>query len=787
VIWRWPSTPTWRSTLALLALLGAVACTKEQPKVDGATGEPTTPAAPAASGALPVDRRSVPLWPDLGLCDVRHRGLVIDAASDWADAHRGYVLGPFTDVAPSERGLSALAPVLSGRTDYDFWFDRPAKGVRISLRVQAQSAARLGLEIDGIRLPEQRLPAEPKVLTFGPIPTELGTGRHLVSLRFAGRNKNKGAARASIEWLRLHLPDEGDAYMPPTKSSVLQDVVLGDQPRRAVVLRAPGSLRCAVFPQRGSRLALELGYWGNGEGLAQVRVLTQDGRSVLLAQQKVSAEEQQGSWTPLELSLDAFDRQLVAVEFEALETSVGGRVAFAEPRFVYPEAPKPNPRAKNVVLVVASGISRRLIPPWAEHAAMPHLSELARNSTVFEGYRANSTLVSAVLATLLSGATVRQHHLYDLSTRVPSSLPLFPERLRALGGSSGFFSNVPFSFDAFGFNRGWNQHETYSPVRDLPATEPLRVGRHWLEENAVGEAAPRLLVVHASAGHPPWDVTLDETKFMEPKDYVGLIDARRGAASLGDVRTGRVKQKALSTQDWVRLTALQQLSLQKLDQSLGALIGSLEKLGQWNDTLFVFMGDVAMGDPPVTPLAPLGSLEEPRLTPPLFIKFPSLHGGNRVSAPIGPDAVARTLSEALGIPWSGPEATPVLAATASGTAQPIATGLLALQNTRFAYSLGAWLLAGHFGDTPSLCDIEADPTCQENARRRSRARTPTRRRPPSSTRTRARLWKPSASDLHLLLSPLGTCGIRQPCHRANGKGAPWPRTARSRLKPASIA
>lgn len=694
-----------------------LACSKSEDP----PGPPSDPAATAsASGGSRPDalaegtRRTIPLWPDLGLCDVRHRGLVIDAASDWADAHRGFGLGPFGDVVPGEHGTAPLAQVLSARADYEFWFDRPAKDVRISLRVQAQSATRLALEIDGIRLPEQRLPSDPKVLSFGPIPGELAAGRHSVSLRLAGKDRSKGPARASLDWLRVHLPDEGDAYVPPTKLGVLQDVVLGDQPRRAIALRAPGSLRCGVFAQRGSRLALDVGYWGNGEGVAQVRVLTQDGRSVLLAEQKVTAEEQQGEWSRLELSLDAFDKQLVAVELEAIETSVGGRVAFAEPRFVFPPAPPPETPAKNVVLIVASGIGRRLVPPWAEHAAMPNLSQLARDSTVFEGYRANSTLVAAVLGTLLTGASTRQHHILDLSARLPDSLPMFTERLRSLGGSSAFFGNVPYSFDAFGFNRGWNRHDTYSPVRDLPATEPLREGRRWLEEGPSGKNARRWLVLHLSAGHPPWDVTQDETKNLPPKDYAGVIDPRRGASSLADLRTSRVKQKTLSNPDWTRLSALQQLSLQKLDQSLGALIGSLQKSGQWDDTLFIFMGDVAMGDPPAIPLAPLGSLEEARLAAPLYVKFPGARAGTRVTGAVGPDAVARTLSESLGIPWPEADPTPSLSAVAAGAPTAAAPGLLALQGTRYAYTLGPWLLAGHFGELPALCDLETDPSCHEN-------------------------------------------------------------------------
>lgn len=698
---------------ASLSLLLAVACAHSDPPTPSDTPPDATAAAShSASASIPT---AVSLWEDLSLCDVRHQGLVIDAASDWADSHRGYFLGPFTDTQASQPGQSALAPVQNARVDYEFWSDREARDVRITVRAQAHAATRLSLDVDGFRLPEQRLPtAAPGLLTFGPVPGELARGRHSLSLRLGGRDKTQLGAKAYLDWLRVHLPDEGTSYVPPTKSNLLQDVALGDQPRRVVALRAPASIRCPLFPTRGTRLALDLGYWGTGEGIGQIKLLTADGRTILLAEQKVAAEEQRGTWTPLELSLDAFDHQLVAVEFDALQTSAGGRVAFAEPRLLRAPVAPATPKTTNVVLVLVSGLGRRLLPPWGDAASMPNLAEFVRTSTVFEGYRANSTIVPAVAATLLTGASVSQHRIMDLSARLPARLPVIADQVRALGGTSAFFTNVPFTFDAFGFGRAWSRFQAYSPRQDLPATEPLREGRIWLEQAAANPNS-KLLVLHLSGAHPPWDVTLDEAKVLPPKDYTGVIDARRGAASLSDVRNGRVKQKALSAQDWIRLTELQRTALRKLDQSFGTLLKALDRDSRVHDSLVVFMGDVAMGDPPVTPLAAIGNLEEARLAAPLIVRFPATNEGRRITSTVGPETISRTLYESLGLHWPGEGSMPTLDELARDpSASPNASGSLALQGDRFAFTLGPWLLTGHFGEQPALCDLEIDPSCHEN-------------------------------------------------------------------------
>jgi hypothetical protein len=672
-------------------------------------------ASPLGAGPQAAPRRTA-LLNDLGLCDVRHEGLAIDVASSWSNAHRGFTFGPFDDVEPTERAAVPTARVLTSKLGYDVWLDRSATDVYFSLRVQGVAATRLALEIDSLRLPEQRLPSdEPRVLTFGPVKRELAAGRHTVSLRFAGRAKDKPPERAVLDWLRVHLLDEhASRYVAPSEHSVLHDVVLEDRPRRSLALRSPATVRCAVLPTRGSRLKLELGFWGAGTGTAQVRVLTQDQRSVMLAEHKVSAEEQRGAWTPLELSLDAFAGQLVALEFSALDATPGGRVAFAEPEFEFPAEPELTPSAQNVVLVIASGISRRLVPPWADRQTMPNLFGLAQQSLNFEGYRANSTLVPAVVASLLTGSSAMRHRWSDLSSRVPQSLTLLGERLRENGNVSAFFTNVPYTFEPFGFNRGWNQFAQYSPVEDLPSSEPLREGRLWLERAIAAQPeARRLLVLHLGAGHPPWDVTLDETKTLAPKDYNGNMDPRRGAQVLADFRTA-ARPRVPSQLDWTRLTALQEVALRKLDQSLGHLLRSLEKSGQWDRTLFVFMGDVAMGDPPGTPLAPIGNLEESRLTAPLLVRLPGASSSKGVTMTAGPESVARTLHEALGLTWPGSDFVASLGELARGGTGPRgAVGSLAVQGQQYAYTLGPWLLSGTLGQAPRLCEIEIDPACQD--------------------------------------------------------------------------
>ncbi len=701
-------------TLALVALW-LWGCERKALPSDG-SGVTSSEAAglsekPAAVAPV-VDERN--LLDEIALCDVRHRGLAIDVGSVWGNTHRGFVVGPFDDVDHVSRAAVSTGAVKTKKLVYDFWLDRPAKNVHIDLRAQGVAARSVIIDVDDLRLGHQTMESEqPKVHRFGPVAKELQAGRHRLTVRFRGRRRSADLTKAFVDWLRVYIPDGiDDAYIAPTKHNLLQDVALNDVPRHSIALRAPGSVRCPTFPSKGTRLVVDLGYWGSGEGVAQVRVRTHDGRDVVLAEHKVEGEDSGGSWIPLELSLDAFSERLAAIEFVALEGRAGGRVVFGEPKLKLRRTRVETPKPKNVILVVAGGLDRRLVPPWVEREKMPELWHMVDQSVVFDGYRSSATVVSGVMASLLTGARPHEHQMLDSAARVPDAIPLISEGMRRTSGSSAFFTNVPYTFGSFGFERGWNEFAQFSPVKDLPATEPLRVGRKWLEDTIErGEEGQRLLVIHASGAHPPWDVTQSEAKVLPPKDYSGSIDARRAAIYLRNMRNRTRGVRRLGSSDWLRLTALQEVALRKFDTSFGLLRRSLQESGEWDDSLVVFMGDVGMGAAPTLPFAPFGRLDEGRLAAPLYVKFPAETVPGRTQFRFGPEVVARTLHESVGVSWPGSESTPTLGGVAKGSVGLLTSGFLAMQGHSYAYYLGPWRLQGVFSEAPTLCDLEVDPSC----------------------------------------------------------------------------
>jgi hypothetical protein len=462
------------------------------------------------------------------------------------------------------------------------------------------------------------------------------------------------------------------------------------------------------------KLVTRVGYWGGGRGVAKIRILEDGEPPSVVAERSVSGGTG-AVWTPVTVDLDAYASRIVGIEFEANESSGGGRIAFGEPALVLPED---GTRVRTgssplVVIVVLAGVDRRMIPPWGPVGNFPGIARLLRDAVVFDRFRAPTTVVSAVMASLLTGVGPRSHGLEGPANRLPEDTPLLSERAKEGSARAAFFTGVPMSFPVFGFGRGWDKYETFSPVRDVPATEPYAAGTQWLKQQmATSRDGKTLLLLHVRGGHPPWDVTKDEAAALPPEEYGGPVEPRGGAIVLSNVRAQRSPlEQRLSGNDWRRLHALEDLAMRKQDAELKRLLDVLERDALYDGALVVLMGDVAAGDPPGIPFGSTPPLREDILLAPLIVKFPKneLAGAHVATMATTVDVTATAL-HALELSNEAIEGLDL---------KRIARGLLPLDGrpleatlgARYATRWGPWLLLGDLGRKPSLCLIDVDPSC----------------------------------------------------------------------------
>jgi hypothetical protein len=717
--------------IALRALLAFVClptpgCRRDHPLPPA----PPAPLAPPASSdraldsrgsraARPGERES--LLERAPSCEVEHHGRLLDLGIEASTPWSGF---RFTTPKPDDvvtRDGTTYLEVANRSLRFDVWLDHALDHLRVTLRGRAGVARRVQVSMDGRRLGVVRLPEDARTFDLPELSSETEAGLHRFDVQFGGAPRGSHGIQAELDWVRISGADErrGDeGYAAPTFTDIIENVVLASVPRRALVLRAPTTVRCFVRPVIGTTLRVALGLWGNGRGAAEIVARREGAPPVTLETRRVAGGESSG-WTQLEVDLSRFAGEAVSLELKAVDASRGGRVAFGDPELVQKSLPSSGVAGARVaVLVLLSAVEQGRVPPWGATGSLGTLGVLAREGTTFSRYRAPSTATGSVLATLLTGLEPRAHTVEAPMLKLPPTLRTLPRLLKEANGSAAFFTGVPTSFAPFGFDSGWDAFEAFSPVKDIPASEPFARGAAWLSRELEERPLARhLLLIHARGAHPPWDVSREEAQRLKPAEYGGAIEPRRAGVILGALRAraGRGGRK-LGDDDWLRLHELGDLALAKQDAGLAQVVATLRKAGVWDTSLVVVMGDASTGTGPELPFDPAAPLTEDRLTVPLLVKFPGAAlAGRDVPEPVTASDVATTVAHALELSAADWPLTGDLIerSGAGGHAESVAQH--ATLPGHYATRVGPWLLRGEIGQIPRLCALDIDPACAVDA------------------------------------------------------------------------
>jgi len=675
---------------------------------------------PAAAAAPPLERSARDLLIDrVPSCEVEHHGRLLDLGVEALSPWTGFrPLVPAPDDVVTRDGTTYLEVTTRGLA-YSLWLNHPLERMRVSLRGRAGTARRVQVSVDGRRLGVVKLPeGEPRSFDFPELATELEAGLHRFEVQFGGAARGSRGPTAELDWLRISSAEDraGDeGYAAPTLSDIVENVALGNVPRRALVLRAPTTLRCFVRPVTGTSLRVAVGLWGTGRGALEIVARREGAEAVTLETRRVAGGES-STWLPLDVDLSRFAGDPVLLELKAVEASRGGRIAFGEPELVQKDPiPARVPRSQVAVLVVMSALEQARLPPWGPTGSLGSLGALSRDGAAFSRYRAPSSAAGSVLASLITGLTPRAHQVEAPMLKLAPTLRTLPRLVKEANGTAAFFTSVPTSFAPFGFDAAWDAFEAFSPVKDLAATEPFTRAATWLgRELDERPLARHLVVIHARGAHPPWDVTREEAQHLRPLDYNGAIEPRRAGVILGALRA-RTGSKKLRDDDWTRLRELGDLALAKQDAGLGQLIALLKQKNAWENALVIVMGDAGPGLTGELPYDPAGPMSEDRLSAPLIVKLPGrLLAGQDVPTAVTATDVWATLARSLEvIPGATPATDLVQRATSGAAIESVAQ--VATLPGRYSTRAGSWLLRGELGSTPRLCAFDVDPACSVDA------------------------------------------------------------------------
>ncbi|MCX6616922.1 MAG: sulfatase [Acidobacteria bacterium] len=408
---------------------------------------------------------------------------------------------------------------------------------------------------------------------------------------------------------------------------------------------------------------------------------------------------------------------------------------------------------RNIVLILTDDLRYDFLGfmghPFLE---TPNIDRMAKNGVVFRNGFVTHSLCSPSRATILSGRYSHAHGVLDNQTPLPPRLATYPQELQRagyrtayigkfhMGGASdeprpGFDHWVSlrgqgvYSDPVFNVNGKRSKHSGY--VTDIITDYSKR----FIEENrerpfcmTIGHKAvhmeftpaPRHAGKYASAAIPrPASMADTEANYRGKPEWVRRQrNAYHGVGSMFD-------HTVASFDDFYRDYCRTALAV---DESVGTILGTLEKSGILEDTLVVFTSDngFMFGE---HGLLDKRAMYEPSMRVPMIAHCPGLiHGGQQRREMVLNLDLAPTFVEAAGVPvpptMQGRSFLPLLS-PAAGNPAPWRTEFLyeyfwergyastptvvGLRTDRYSYMRyhGIW-------DLDELYDIEKDPDQMHN-------------------------------------------------------------------------
>lgn len=699
---RWART----ATVAVLAsFCGCSSCDES-----GSKSLPTVSATPNRNNPVP-DRVIADLVEMLPLCDIDHRGLLFDFGTDAVIGRSSNGLNLPESSRTTEHDAATWTEIHERRIGLRFVLPK-ATPIFVGVRAKSSGTKQLSFFLDDQPLGSVKLtPGEIRIGQTEPTTLPADAGAHELEVRLSPAPR--GETFAELDWLRIGTPDDLEmTYGAPTMKDIVSEksALLGVA-RRSLSLRPPSLVRCPIMVAPQARLRLSVGMLAGGKADVKGAVRVDGEEPVQLFERTVEGKEGSG-WQDVDVSLDAYAGRVIELELSAPAGTLGTRALLGDPAIVVPTvSPPPTPSAQAVILVVMNGLEREGLPPYAKRAPreLDRFARLAETATVFSNHRGTSTLVTSSLATTLTGLATPQHTVTDYGARLPVTVSSVLEEAQRAGVHTAFFSGVPHSFEAYGFDRGAESRKFVSPVSG-DGEDALKEAANWVAKTLEQSPQDRVFaVVHARGGHPPWTVSPKQLEVLPPADYAGDINPRRAGQQVAILRRGKNRMIA-DDPDTVRLRALSDVGLIEQDRLLGELIDVVGSSVPRDRSLIIVTGDTTSAYSNL--YSDTLPLEEQHLALPLYVVFPDkTYAHKRVFIPTDTTDIAPTIRAAMGLPQPSDAMGRDLGQIASELAVATSDPLYAHDGTQALVRWANLSLKYEPGRNSTLCDLGLDPSC----------------------------------------------------------------------------
>ncbi len=550
------------------------------------------------------------------------------------------------------------------------------------------------------------------------LPIAAGTlvaGRNELVLRATSKIKTEEIS-FSVDDVRVR---NGQLATSITEDGSGQHAV-GGKALHGLSLRPGEAIRCYVVAFEESRLHLSLGMQGRGNGRLEVWSTSDRAAPELL--KSIEARPEADGPQQMQVSLTGNGTAggaPRALELRAVSNDTGVRLLLGNTRLTVagpmPEAPPPEKRAQNAVVVVWGSLSKASLPIYGGHGpATPTLDDLSRGSIVMDHMRASSTYSQGAMGSMLTGRSPVHHQATDSRSVLNEKLTTLGEAARESGIRTAYFTANPTTTRLLGFGRGWDLVEEVLPGSSIPASRVFERAATFVRTHADERW---LVVIHARGGHPPWDADALELAALPPREYSGGIDPRSAGEWLEQVRRGR-RPNRFTDADRARVSGLSDLSLSHHDAALGRLAEAVKATGKASQTSWMVVGDIAPNEALPLPFGEGEFPDEPQLDVPCVLSSVRSTHTEATHSPTAASSedVASTVLAELGLPIPPSFGGVDLLGLKASELGSLLRVRVAMADGTSSLRLGDRVLQASKGTPGRLCDLGLEGSCITDVR-----------------------------------------------------------------------
>jgi arylsulfatase A-like enzyme len=582
-------------SIACVALFaGGLACGDDE-KAPSQEEKVVAPAVGATPAAVPADQPGTDdgLRPHMNLqslahlADVEQGGLFLDFGSP---ARLKYTSGQFKTgwLKDGKEGDTAFTYVgASGRVYLPLELQGQGP-LALRIRLKSLGTKNLQLFVNNEMLPAVRLDAQPGFAEHEiALPDNVvHAGENQVLLRFGGTTKLEGEeVAAAVDYIRVVRAGAAPSIVAalPTHASLVRDVAIGDEKRKALALAAPGTLSFYVDVPAKASLSLRVGQASGSGATAKVRV-TPEGE----AAKEIFSQALTAKWQDKVVSLDAFAGKVVRLE---LSGEGAGEVAWSSPSIVVPkvELAEVAP-AKNVIVLLIDTLPAKKLRAYdgKSRVETPVLDNFAREGTVFERAQSPENWTKPSVASVLTGLYPMTHRTKESESKLSANALMVSEVFKEAGLATATFLANGYVSDKFGFAQGWDHYTNYIRENKSSAAENVfKEAGNWIEAN---KDKRFFVYIQTIDPHVPYDPPEDLLKKYDSQPYNGVVSPRKTPDQLEQAKRNPPALK-FNERDIERLHALYDGEVSYHDVHFGRFLDKLRALGIYDQTAFVITSD----------------------------------------------------------------------------------------------------------------------------------------------------------------------------------------------------